>query len=74
MTRYAVPANHPMGAPSGNSLPRFFGMVGLSSAQTCTPTTSPFTTPVYPGAGSLFYRLVFTNQWRSKKKLDLAGT
>jgi hypothetical protein len=26
------------------------------------PATSPFTIPLYPGAGSLFYRLVLTNQ------------
>ncbi len=27
-----------------------------------TPVTNPFTTPIYPGPGSVFYRLVLTNQ------------
>ena len=27
-----------------------------------SPVTNPFSVPIYPGAGSVFYRLVFTNQ------------
>jgi hypothetical protein len=26
------------------------------------PLTNPFVMPIYPGVGSAFYRLVFTNQ------------
>jgi hypothetical protein len=26
------------------------------------PLTNPFVVPIYPGVGSAFYRLVFTNQ------------